>query len=93
MAVPAEKFAPDSTAENYLKCVIKTIAHCALPLVPGRAGAEGEIISGHYAAIRRAELVLSSSLHPGKQGDVLFIWIIFWHFVYTFAVDWFFSPY
>ena len=31
VAVPAEKFAPDSAAENYLKCVIKTIAHGVLP--------------------------------------------------------------
>ena len=31
VAVPAEKFAPDSAAENYLKCVIKTIAHGAEP--------------------------------------------------------------
>ena len=31
MAVSAEKFAPDSAAENYLKCVIKTIAHGELP--------------------------------------------------------------
>ena len=38
--------------------------HC--PWSPAQLGAEGEIISGHYPAIRRAELVLSSSLHPGE---------------------------